>query len=77
MNSKPYKRTKILDPDTDIIEYKLLNEFKSHQCYEKPADTQTLICRKCNTDLFKVGQGDYFNAIKCINCNYEVPIYHG
>ena len=36
-----------------------------------------LKCKKCGSDRFYVGQDDYFTAIKCPNCNYEISIHEG
>jgi len=60
----------------DFLEEKNEIEFNIGQCYEDiPA--RTLICKHCGCDTFKVGQGNYFTAIKCINCEYEVCVHDG
>ena len=57
----------------DIVE---VGDFDIGQCYEEiPA--KTLICKKCKSKKFIVGQGDYFTAIKCDKCNYEICVHAG
>ncbi len=51
-------------------------EFNIGQSYEE-TPARTLICKYCGGEEFKVGQGDYFTAIKCIKCEYEVCIHDG
>jgi len=51
--------------------------FHVHQSYEKRRDTQTLYCKKCGGNHFYVGAGDYFTAIKCIQCGWEECIHEG
>lgn len=60
----------------DYCEIKEIGDFEIGQCYGKiPA--KTLICRKCKSKKFIVGQGDYFTAIKCEKCGYEICIHEG
>ncbi len=59
-----------------LVEEKKDGEFHIGQCYdEEPA--QTLYCKHCGGSEFKVGQGNYFTAIKCKKCEYEVCIHDG
>jgi hypothetical protein len=37
----------------------------------------TVFCKHCGGKEFNVGQGSYFTAIKCINCQWEVCIHDG
>jgi len=60
----------------DYLEYKKEIEFNVGQCYEdEPA--KTLICKHCGNDQFKIAQGSYFTAVKCVKCEYEVCIHDG
>lgn len=60
----------------DYLEEKEEIEFNIGQCYaDEPA--KTLVCKHCESDKFKVAQGDYFTAVKCVNCEYEVCIHDG
>lgn len=63
--------------DSDnVIELIENNDFSIGQCYdETPA--LTLRCKKCGTTKFIVGASDYFTAIKCENCQYQVCVHSG
>lgn len=37
----------------------------------------TLICKICGNDKFIVGQAEFFTAIKCDKCGYELGIHEG
>ena len=37
----------------------------------------TLDCKICGADSFIVGQAEYFTAIKCKVCQYEIGIHDG
>lgn len=37
----------------------------------------TLICKICGNDKFVVGQAEFFTAIKCDRCGYELGIHEG
>lgn len=51
-------------------------DFHIGQIYdEEPAETY--ICKKCGADKFIVGAGDYFTALKCTNCGWEMCIHEG
>ena len=52
------------------------NDFHIGQSYDDEP-CQTVICDKCNSDKFIVGEGSYFTAIKCINCGWEICIHDG
>lgn len=52
------------------------NDFHVGQIYDDYA-AKTTICKKCGADKFMVGQGSYFTAIKCTNCNWEICIHDG
>jgi hypothetical protein len=46
------------------------------QCYESEAAT-TLSCKKCSNTAFRVGRGDYYTAIKCTACDWQLCIHEG
>ena len=70
--NKNYKEPKF----NDVLKFTDEDEFEIGQGYERmPA--KKLRCKKCNSDKFKVGQGDYFTAIKCVNCGWEICIHEG
>jgi hypothetical protein len=37
----------------------------------------TIVCRLCGNDQFVIGQKEYFTAIKCTRCKYELGIHEG
>ena len=37
----------------------------------------TLVCKLCGNDKFIVGQSQYFTAVKCDQCGFEVGIHEG
>lgn len=50
--------------------------FRIGQCYaNKPA--AKLACAACGNDKFSVGSSDYFTAIRCDDCGWEVCIHNG
>jgi len=55
---------------------KVIGDFEIGQCYEE-TPAKTLVCKKCKSKRFIVGQGDYFTAIKCEKCGYEICIHEG
>jgi ribosomal protein L40E len=60
----------------DYLKTKRDKEFYIGQSYEeKPA--KTLYCRSCGSNEFKVGIADYFTAVKCKKCQYEICIHDG
>jgi hypothetical protein len=50
--------------------------FEIGQSYDKEAAT-TLACAKCGSVEFNVGQGDYFTAIRCPICLWQLCIHDG
>ena len=50
--------------------------FHIGQCYDDNA-ADTVVCEKCKSDKFYVGEGSYFTVIKCINCKWELCIHDG
>ena len=60
----------------DYLKEKKEIEFNVGQCYEnEPA--KTLVCKHCGSEQFKVAQGSYFTAVKCVKCEYEICIHDG
>ena len=51
-------------------------DFDIGQCYED-TPAKTLVCKKCKSKKFIVGQASYFTAIKCEKCGYEICIHSG
>ena len=69
----------------DFLEYRVegilmglekREEFIVKQGYEEER-TKTIVCKICGADNFKVGQGGYFTAIKCLTCEWEICIHEG
>lgn len=50
--------------------------FHIGQCYEDTA-AKVLQCLHCGGRDFNVGQGNYFTAIRCKTCEWEVCIHDG
>ena len=50
--------------------------FHIGQCYEKEV-AKTLFCKKCGDNKFHVGRGNYYTAIKCVNCGWEICEHDG
>ena len=46
------------------------------QCYENEA-AKIIQCKICGGKKFNVGQGEYFAAIRCVECHWEVSIHDG
>ncbi len=59
-----------------VVEMKNRNDFKIDRGSQS-AGIKTLICKICNSDRFIVGQAEYFTAVKCIECGYELGIHEG
>ena len=64
------------DEDSVITRMESDETFHIGQTYEEQAAT-TLSCKKCGSKKFFVGQGNYFTAIKCPKCGWEVCIHDG
>jgi hypothetical protein len=62
--------------DEDYLEEKEDGLFRVGQSYEKKP-CKTFYCKKCGSNKFYVGTGNYFTAIKCVNCNYEICVHDG
>lgn len=41
------------------------------------AGVKTLVCKICKGDQFTVGQDQYYTAVKCNECGYELGIHEG
>jgi len=60
----------------DLIKTVEDDNFHIGQCYDE-IPCKTLFCIKCGSDKFIVGEGDYYTAIKCPICKYEICIHNG
>ena len=38
---------------------------------------KTVFCKHCGGNEFNVGQEDYYTAIRCVNCHWEISIHEG
>lgn len=52
------------------------NDFSIGQGYTRKK-CKTILCKECNSDKFIVGVDDWFTAIKCPTCGWEVCIHDG
>jgi len=50
--------------------------FHIGQSYEDEA-AKVLKCKICGGMEFNVGRGDYYTAIKCIKCEWELCVHNG
>ena len=68
----------LFDRKSDFSLLKTDETIKFHvgQSYTKET-AKTLMCSICDGTEFNVGQGDYFTAIKCVNCQWEMCIHDG
>lgn len=60
----------------DFVDEKNDGIFHVGQSYQKEV-AKTLYCKHCGGNDFKVGVGDYFTAIKCVKCLWEVCVHDG
>ena len=60
----------------DFLHTEDRGDFHIGQSYTTKVAT-TIICNKCGADEFIVGSGEYYTAIKCKTCGYEVAIHEG
>lgn len=60
----------------DVIEETEVDEFEIGQSYSDIPDKK-IICKKCGSDKWIVGKGDYHTSVKCPNCKYEICIHEG
>lgn len=66
----------IVENETEVLEYRQEGIFESKQIYEDET-VRSLICKKCGGRVFRVGQGSYLTAIKCVTCRWETVIHDG
>jgi hypothetical protein len=67
---------KTIKEDSEITFTKDDGVFHIGQCYvEKVAST--LYCKNCGGNHFNVGISDYFTAVRCINCEWEICVHNG
>ena len=68
------------EPDfDDVLEEVLDDEFEIGPGLTERGDLpdKKIVCKKCGSDKWIVGVGDYHTAIKCPNCKYEMCIHSG
>lgn len=68
-----YKQPKWENAIAEVVDSDL---FSIGQCYEDVAAT-TLACAKCGSQEFNVGQGNYYTAIRCPKCQWQLCIHQG
>ncbi len=64
-----------LDQD-NIIDFVDDGLFHVNNCYEE-TPSSTIFCKVCGGNVFNVGSGSYFTAIRCVKCEYEIGIHEG
>ncbi len=62
----------VLTATTDLIDQFHIGEFSSKNRVAKPLE-----CRLCGGTTFNVGVDDFYTAIRCINCKWELSIHEG
>jgi hypothetical protein len=60
----------------DYIRYSEDDEFHIGQGYEG-VPAKRMECIHCDGTQFIVGQGNYYTAVKCPTCSWEVMIHEG
>ena len=63
-----------------VLEYVIEKQQRDDFHLKRGADQHgcsTLVCRLCGNDKFIVGQSQYFTALKCDRCGFEVGIHEG
>ena len=60
----------------DVIVKTKVDEFEIGQGYDQ-VPASKIKCRKCGSGEFIVGVGDYYTAIKCPKCKWELCIHEG
>lgn len=43
----------------------------------EPKPIQTIACKKCGSNQFNVGIAFCLTVIRCVNCEWEIPIHEG
>lgn len=68
----------LFDSESDFYLLKTDDTIKFHvgQSYTKNT-AKTLACSICGGTEFNVGQDDFFTAIKCVKCQWEMCIHDG
>ena len=59
-----------------VIEKRQRNDFHLVSSIDE-SRCKTLVCRICGDDKFIVGQKEYYTALRCTNCNYDLGIHEG
>ena len=74
LNNKKYYD--LCGDDEDYYEAVDDDEFEIGQSYSGVPDKK-IVCRKCGSERWIVGTGEYHTSIKCPNCLYEICIHEG
>ena len=53
------------------------SDLKLHQCYTNEGSTKKLICTKCGSIKFEVGQDEWFTSVRCCRCGQETEVHSG
>lgn len=78
--NKIKKDVQQFDDRNVIAEFVINQESRKDFHLERNSDSEgisTLVCKICGNDKFIVGQADFFTAIKCDTCGYELGIHEG
>ena len=74
--SAPPTLAAIEDDDRVLDRDEADDTFHIGQTYEDVAAT-TLVCRICRGREFNAGAGDYYTALRCPTCGWELCIHEG
>jgi len=81
MNIYPESLINEYDAYQDVVDGLVENDIsiKWHIGASDKTNSTQLKCKKCGSDKFHVArdEGQYFTAIKCPNCEYEICIHEG
>jgi ribosomal protein L37E len=78
--NKSYLKDRELTEEGVIAEFVLSKEERGDFQSERgtaSSGIKTLVCRICGNDSFVVGQAEYYTAVKCTACGYEIGIHEG
>lgn len=79
-NNQLKNETKPFSDNNVIAEFVLKKEDRNDFILKKDSPSggiSTLVCKICGNDKFIVGQAEFFTAIKCDTCGYELGIHEG
>lgn len=84
--SSIHKLNKLQSDEADFNDEGVIMEYvvekkqqKDFHLVSEPEESscETLYCRLCGTNSFVIGQKEFFTALKCEKCGYEVSIHEG